>query len=288
MGVTPQQPGQQPQGQSPYVPSSGQQPYAGQPYAGQPYAGQPYAGQPYAGQPYAGQPYAGQPYAGQAYPAGAGPYGPYPTTPPTPGRTSLVGPVWLTSIGALLLVVTVVVVVLVARTFLSIVPIGVVSADGSPGSGALASAPAPGTTTVTLEPGFYDLYLIVPDSVFHAGLDGTAELTGPDGTTVEADHVGVNATAGAGAWSAMSVGTFEVTDAGEYTLTVPRATEPAAEVVLVEGHGVGGFFAGVFQTVGGTFLAIVLGTVGFGLLVGGIIWWALRARNRRRLAATTV
>lgn len=237
------------------------------------------------GQPYPGQPYAGQPYPAQPYP---GPYGPYPPAPRGPARTSLVGPVVLTGIGAVLLVVTAVIAVLVVRTFLSIVPLGVLDTSGDPGSAALASSSVPGTTTVDLEPGYYHLYLVVPSDEHDASLVGTAELAGPDGTTILADLAGMSGTASMGSSRATLVAGFRVLDAGEHTLTVPDATTSDAQVVLVEGPDFAGFVSGVFGTVGGVFLAIVLGVVGFGLTVGGVIWWVVRGRTRRRVRAGLV
>ncbi|MEV4344140.1 DUF4190 domain-containing protein [Actinoplanes sp. NPDC049596] len=52
---------QQPYGQQPYDPTSGQ-PYGAQPPSDQPYSGQPYSGQPGYGQPYGAQPGYGAPY----------------------------------------------------------------------------------------------------------------------------------------------------------------------------------------------------------------------------------
>ena len=301
MGVTPQEPNQP--GEQPAPPPSRPQPYAvqpqadrpqpGQPSAGQPYGGQqqpgPSAGQPNAGQPYAGQPYAGQPYGGQGYPAGPGAYGPYggsrPALPQRPVATSLRGPVTMTTIGVLLLVATAVVAFFVVRTFVSIVPFGVLDGSGNPGSASVASTTAPGTTTATLEPGYYDLYLVVPASERYARLEGTAQLVHSDGTSVTAEPPGVNGTATMGGSRAFIVAGFRVETAGEHTLTVPVASSADAQVVLVEGHDLAGFMSGVFGTVGGVFLAIGLGVVGFGLTVGGVIWWVVRARARRRVAA---
>ena len=230
-----------------------------------------------------------QPYLGHGYPAGPGAYGPYggprPGVPQRPGGTSLGGPVTITTIGVLLLVATAVVAFFVVRTFVSIVPFGVLDGSGNPGSASVASTSAPGTTTATLEPGYYDLYLVVPASEQYARLEGTAELVHADGTSVTAEPPGVNGTATMGGSRAFIVAGFRVETAGEHTLTVPVASSPDAQVVLVEGHDLAGFMSGVFGTVGGVFLAIGLGVVGFGLTVGGVIWWVVRARARRRVAA---
>ncbi len=238
---------------------------------------------PYPGQPYAGQPYPGQPYAGQ--PQRPGPYGPYPPAPRPAPRTSLVGPVVLTSVGALLLVATAVVAVLVVRTFLSIVPLGVLDASGGPGSAAVASTSAPGTTTAVLEPGYHHLYLVVPSDEHEAGLPGTVELTGPDGETLPAEPSPLDGTASTGGSRAVLVAGFRVVEPGEYTLTVPEATTQDAQVVLVRGPDLTQFVSGIFGTVGGVFVAIALGVVGLGLTIGGVIWWVVRAGARRRAAA---
>ncbi|UJP40653.1 hypothetical protein [Cellulomonas palmilytica] len=235
---------------------------------------------------YPGHPYPGQPYAGQPQPPGPyGPYGPYPPAPRPPARTSLVGPVVLTGIGAFLLVAAVVVAVLVVRTFLSIVPLGVLDAGGGPGSASVASTSAPGTTTAQLAAGYHHLYLVVPSDEHDASLVGVAQLTGPDGTTITGEQSAIDGTATMGGNRAVLVAGFSVLEAGEYTLTVPEATTPDAQVVLVEGPDFAGFISGVFGTVGGVFLAIALGVIGFGLTVGGVIWWVVRARARRRVVA---
>ncbi|MEU8815738.1 DUF4190 domain-containing protein [Actinoplanes sp. NPDC048796] len=67
---------QQPYGQQPYDPTSGQ-PYGAQPSSGQPYGAQPSSGQPYSGQPGYGQPGYGQPGYGQPYGAQPGYGAPY-------------------------------------------------------------------------------------------------------------------------------------------------------------------------------------------------------------------
>lgn len=283
MGATPQQPNQ------PEPNPSQPQPYPGPP-PGQPYAGPPSSGQPSPGQPYPGQPYPGQPYPGQPYAAGATvPYGPYggppPGVPPRPVKTSLAGPITLTAVGVFLVVATIVVAFFVVRTFVSIVPLGVLDGSGNPGSSSLASTDAPGTTTATLEPGYYDLYLVVPASERYANLEGTAQLTGPDGELVTAEPPGVNGNASMGGSRAFTVAGFRVESAGEYTLTVPAASSDDALVVLVEGHDVAGFVSGLLGTVGGVFVAIGLGVVGLGLTVGGVIWWVVRAKARRRSLA---
>ena len=70
--------------------------------------------------------------------------------PPRPVRTSLTGPIWLTGIGVVLLVAAAVAAAFVVRTFMSIVPLDVVSPDGGPGTAAIVIGPAP--STLTTEP----------------------------------------------------------------------------------------------------------------------------------------
>ena len=215
--------------------------------------------------------------------------GPYAANPPLmaprPVRTSLAGPVTMTSIGAVLLVATIVVAVFVVRTFVSIVPLGVLDAGGDPGSSSLASTPAPGSTTARLDPGYYHLYLVVPVSEQYGTLDGDALLTGTDGTAITAEPSAVNGSASMGGSRAFTVAGFRVEQGGEYTLTVPVASSDDAQVVLVEGHDVAGFFAGVLGTVGGVFVSIGLGAIGFGLTGGGGVGGDVRGRARRRVAA---
>ena len=111
-------------------------------------------------------------------------------------------------------------------------------------------------------------------------------LTGPNGTTrVVAEPPRVSADVSLGGSRAFAVGGFRVTQAGEHTIEVPAADVPDAQVVLVEGTETAAFVSGVLGTVGGTIAAIGLGVLGFGLTVGGVIWWVVRARARGRLRA---
>lgn len=200
---------------------------------------------------------------------------------PTPPRRSLVGPVLLTSAGALLLVATIVVALLVVRTFLSLLPLNVIDGAGNPGSAALASTDVPGVVDVTLEPGRYDVFLVVDDADAHTGLDADVQVVGPDGSSVEVDDApGVSINAQRGDRRAFNVAAFTVTTAGEHTVVVPGSPSEGALAVVAEGQATSSFVAGVFGTIGGVFLAVVLGLVGLGLTVGGVVWWALRARTR--------
>ncbi|NKY38335.1 hypothetical protein [Cellulomonas septica] len=205
---------------------------------------------------------------------------PSPSTSTTP-RRSLVGPVVLTSAGALLLVGAIVAAVVVARTFLSLLPLGVIDAQGDAGPSAVAWTDVPGAVDVDLAPGRYDVFLVVDDVDAHTGLDADVRVVGPDGSPVEVDDApGVSINAQRGDRRAFNVAAFTVTAAGEHTVVVPGSPSDGALAVVAEGQRTSSFLLGVFGTIGGVFLTIVLGLLGLGLTAGGVVWWALRARAR--------
>lgn len=212
-----------------------------------------------------------------SYPPPGPPAAPVATAP----RRSLVGPVVLTSAGVLLLVATTVVAVLVVRTFLSLLPLGVIDAQGDAGPSAVAWTAVPGAVDADLAPGRYDVFLVVDDDDAHTGLDADVRVVGPDGSPVAVDDApGVSINAQRGDRRASNVAAFTVTTAGQHTVVVPGSASDGALAVVAEGQRTSSFLVGVFGTIGGVFLAIVLGLLGLGVTAGGTVWWALRARAR--------
>jgi hypothetical protein len=54
-------------------------------------------------------------------------------------------------------------------------------------------------------------------------------------------------------------------------------------VLVVEDRNAGTFAVGVLGSIAGVFLVCVLAALGFGMTIGGAVWWALRVRARRAL-----
>ncbi|UZN03111.1 hypothetical protein [Cellulomonas sp. S1-8] len=204
-----------------------------------------------------------------------------------PRRTSLVGPVVLTVLGVLLLVGAVIAAVATAGGFVGAVRSDVLRADGGPGPAVLAWADAPGSTRVELTAGErYAVYLVVPrDSLGDDERPDLAEdvlLLTPSGAVLEADDApGVNMTSGVQDHVAATVGAFQAPETGTYEVAVPDAGVPGAWVALAPDKPFAPFFGAVWGTVMGVFVTLGLAAVGFGVLVGGVVWWVLRARARR-------
>ena len=219
------------------------------------------------------------------------PPGPPPPRPPAPRRTSLTGPVLLTVLGVLLLVGAVVAAVVTAVGFVGAVSSDVLTRAGQPGPAVLASAAAPGATTVDLTAGErYAVYLVVPGDAVgdgeHPDLDEDVLLLAPSGAVVAADDgPGVDMTTNAGGWAAATVGAFTAPESGTYEMAVPAAGVPDAWVALAPDKPFGPFFGSVVGSVLGVFVVIGLGIAGFGVTVGGVVWWVVRARARRAVPA---
>ena len=214
---------------------------------------------------------------------------PVPPQPPA-RKTSLVGPVVLTGVGALLLVGTLVAAVVTAGVFLGAVRSDVLTPDGRPGAAVLASAPAPGAASVELTAGErYAVYLVVPRDSLRDGESPSLEedvlLMAPSGEVVRADDApGVTMNEGMGDLRAGTVGAFLAPQTGTYQMAVPPAGVDGAWVALAPDRAFAPFFGAIGGTVLGVFVVIGLGGAGLGALVAGIVWWVVRARARRQVA----
>lgn len=219
------------------------------------------------------------------------PTGPVPPRPSTvPGPRSTRGAKVLTVLGALVLIGTVVVAVLVGRTFVGLLPTGILGTDGQPGPDVVASIDAPGTARVDLDAGRYAVLVAYEadesDGDAREGdeleLTGDLQVTAPDGTSVDASGgAQVTMRSGRGDVVAHTVAAFTVTQPGTHTVTVPGTQDGSpATVLLTPDADFLPFFTGIFSTVLGVFLVIGLGFVGTAMAVGGGIWWALARRSR--------
>ncbi|MFS0704033.1 hypothetical protein AB6N23_05855 [Cellulomonas sp. 179-A 9B4 NHS] len=215
----------------------------------------------------------------------AAPYpAPQPARPDRPRSTSLTGPVVTTSIGVLVLLAALVVGLLTARTFVGLVTSDVLSSSGEPGPDVVADAPAPGATTATLEAGQrYAVHLAWPaQSAIEPRLTDVVLLQAPSGDVVAADgDPAVDGTFTAGRWSIETVAAFTAPESGTYQVAVPTADVADARVLLAPDQDVAPFVGGVLGSVAGVFGVLLLGAFGAGLVLGGVIWWVVRARARR-------
>ncbi|MCC2333663.1 hypothetical protein LJN56_03450 [Cellulomonas sp. zg-Y908] len=95
----------------------------------------------------------------------------------------------------------------------------------------------------------------------------------------------MTSTSRAGGWTAASVGAFTAPESGTYEVTAPPAAVQDAWVAVTPDTAFAPFFASIWGTVLGVFLVIGLGAAGMAALIGGIVWWVLRARARRAVDA---
>ncbi|WP_207632338.1 hypothetical protein [Occultella kanbiaonis] len=206
-----------------------------------------------------------------------------------PVKTSVRGPIILTSAGAVVLIAAVVLTVLVVRLFLSVLPIGVVGSDGGPGPDAVGGTDVPGTLTLDLEADTtYTILLAHPSNAPAVALSDSITVTGPDGAA--ATHMaGPSLTATNNGVSARDVDFFLTGPAGPYTIEVPPLDNPAATpwatVIVTEGGEVTALIGGIFGSIAGIFIAVGLGIAGVAMTAGGAVWWYLRSRARRTLGA---
>lgn len=205
--------------------------------------------------------------------------------PPPPAAVpprSITGPLALTSVGTLLLAAAQVLGLLVAQSFLAVLPTGVLASDGTPGPDAVAYTAVPGVVTAVLERGRHDVFLVVDADHAHTGLLGPVEVVGPDGQRVAVDDApGVSINASRADRRAFNVAAFDVTTPGEHAVVLPRAATPGAVAVVAEGMPTWSFARGVLGTVAGTFAVVGLAAVGLAVTAGGVAWWARRAPARR-------
>jgi hypothetical protein len=210
---------------------------------------------------------------------------PGPRSPERPRSTR--GAKVLTASGALVLVGTVVVAVLVGRTFIGLIPVGLLGPDGEPGPAVVASIDAPGSAQVDLDAGRYAVLVAYEaDGDAQEGdeleLVGDLQVLAPDGTPVRASGgAQVTMRSARGDVVAHTVAAFTVAQPGTHTVTVPATQDGSpATVLLTPDQDFLPFFTGIFSTILGVFLVIGLGFVGTAMAVGGGIWWALARRPR--------
>lgn len=201
--------------------------------------------------------------------------------PPPARRTSLVGPVVTVAVGTLVLLVTLVLGVVTAREFVGLVRSDVLTASGDAGPAVVAESDAPGRTTATLEAGQRYAVHLAWSGGATPSLTQPVLLRAPSGDVVVADGApGVDTESGAGRWSVVSVAAFTAPESGTYEVAVPSAGVGDARVLLAPDRDVAPFVGGIVGTIAGVFAVILLGAFGTGLVLGGVVWWVVRARAR--------
>jgi hypothetical protein len=207
-----------------------------------------------------------------------------------PRSVSTTGPAWLTWIGIVLLVAAVAIAIFTVSLFVSLLPVGVMNADGSPGEDVVASVDAGRTGEAEFEADTdYLVILVRPTDASEGALAGDIIVTAPDGSSSPAvQDPGVDMNVGGGGSSGESFTAFGADAGGTYEIAVPAATdaEPTS-VLIVEDRETLSFVGGIFGTVGGVFAAILLGLVGLGLMIGGGLWWRSRRAARRAASPAT-
>ncbi|WP_141372268.1 hypothetical protein [Cellulomonas cellasea] len=192
----------------------------------------------------------------------------------------------LTFSGAFVLLLTLALSIGVARVFLGLLPLGVVTSAGEPGPAVVASLDAPGAAEVELAADRYAVYVAQPSSGGDAddavGLATDLLVSASDGTVVDTSRgTQVTMTTGGGGVTAHTVASFTITEPGTYTVIAPATEDGSpATVLLAPDQDFAPFFAGIFGSILGVFLAIGLGLLGVLMLAGGIVWWVLARRTR--------
>ncbi|MGW6130188.1 hypothetical protein ACWFNE_09195 [Cellulomonas sp. NPDC055163] len=220
------------------------------------------------------------------HPAPHRPTGPSPAAAST--RRSTRGATILIAGGVLVLLLTLALGTGVARVFLGVLPLGVVTSQGEPGSAVVASLDAPGVTEVELAADRYAVYLAQPSvdrergDGAGSGLASDLVVTAADGAAVDTSRgPQVTSTTGGGGVTARTVASFTITEPGTYTVAAPPTEDGSpATVLLAPDQDLAPFLTGIFGSILGVFLTIGLGLVGFLMLAGGIVWRVLARRTR--------
>jgi len=193
------------------------------------------------------------------------------------GRGRGAGPGRLVVAGAVAIALAVAIGVLGVVWTVRATPTGILTFSGAPGESVLAVVDAPGSAELSLDAATrYSVYLVTAAGARHPHLDGTVAVTDPAGTTSTLDRVTSDFTLTSGDRTARTAGAFESATAGRYRIDVPAADQAGAEAFVVAyeppGTMITGIVGGGLGIVGAVFLAIT----GVGLLVGGLVWRALR------------
>ena len=161
-------------------------------------------------------------------------------------------------------------------------PLDVLTMNGEPGSGVLGVVDAPGAGVVELQPGVeYSFVLVGPKGSSPYRLDGAIAVTGPDGAAVDVVR-GSSAgfSIGGGDRSGRVVSAVVPELGGGHAVVVPQAEPSGAQVLVAEVPATSSFAIGLFGGVAGIVLGSLLGTAGFFLLLGGLVWGMIRSGSQ--------
>lgn len=156
----------------------------------------------------------------------------------------------------------------------------------------------PGEGTVRLEPDRYQVVAVGPTLTTVSGrmsdaggqdvdrlpfADPDVTVTGPDGQELALEPPDIERLSHAPGLDTVGLSEFTVTTAGDYTITVTGEPGPVTQVGIGEAKSLWeeaqGWVAGMLIT----FAGAGLGSIGFMLLLAGIIWWLI-ARSSTRMA----
>lgn len=196
----------------------------------------------------------------------------------------------LTFSGIGVLVIGVIALVAAIMMLFSIVPSGLLTSSGAPGSETIANTDVPGSTSITSQGNTaYTVWAVSDEGGRFSTTRKDVEVRGPDGQVVALRTPSVSASSSVNSFRTEAFGEFQATAAGTYEITVSAATTTNAEerVFVTEAMQFGSFITGLFGTVGLMFLGIGGLIVGFGIALGGTIWW-ITANNKKKRQATSV
>ena len=206
-----------------------------------------------------------------------------PTTTPTdrpPGKGRWgTGPKVLTWVGAVLLGVGLAAGAFGMGTFVDMLPVGIVTADGEPGPRTIGGGDLPGSVEVDASQGDHLVIwqLSIGEPAIHQRPENVT-VTGPNGD-VRVIRDQVRSTAQAGEARAQTFAEFEADTEGGYLVEVDAGTSDATAFAVSAGASFEGFFSGIFSTMALWLVAITASPAGLGLLVAGIAWGTTRARR---------
>lgn len=246
------------------------------------------------GQPDPGQPgYSPQPPPQPGYPApqGAGlpPYASQPSYSPQPGypppgyapqpaysgappKTSTTGAKVLTFLGIISLILGAVGVVF--GILFMVQPIKAIT-DGS-GSGVIGRIGSSETATINLDADkTYAVWIV--SSSDSGTYSGDPVVTSPSGDDIKVTATTTAQSGSSGGMSVTSGWTFSSNEAGAYEITAPFLS--SGDLVLTSEDLIIKVGVGVIALIVG----IGIGVVGFGLTLGGAIWWHSRKKKARAL-----
>jgi hypothetical protein len=163
------------------------------------------------------------------------------------------------------------------------------------------TVPVPGEGRVILQPDRYQLVALGPTltgvygSISDAGgqdvhrlpfADPRVTVTGPDGEEVPLEPPTIERVSSTPGLDSVGLSEFTVRESGEYTVVVGGESGPVTQVGVGEAESIWEEAAGFLVSAAIVTVGALLGSLGFVVLVGGIIWWAAtRSAGRATPAA---